>query len=68
MEFCSIPEFAELVEQEWGDSAGRNVAIAQQRIDNILGTMSPGDRAAVEGWFDALPADHAKAVMRALIR
>ena len=63
--FASTPEGAELV-KEWGRSAPRNIGIVRSRMDLMLRSMAEADRTKAEAWFNALPAQQAKAVMKAL--
>ena len=60
--FGSTEEGAACI-REWGEDAGRKLAIVRTRLDRLL---SAGEMEAASVWFDELPAAQAKAVLRAL--
>jgi|EndMetStandDraft_9_1072997.scaffolds.fasta_scaffold20003_3 hypothetical protein len=57
--FASTAEGAECV-KEWGRDAPRKVAVVRARVDQMVKSEAVGI------WFDGLPADQAKAVLKAL--
>ncbi len=63
--FATTEEGAELV-QEWRSRAGRKVGTIHDRVQRILGGMSPGEEETALAWFDNLTAAQAKSVLRGL--
>ena len=60
--FSTVPAQAELA-KEWGREAPKRLAVLKERATAILGANPE-----LGHWFDALPADQAKAILRALSR
>jgi hypothetical protein len=69
---AALQQFAESEEvggelvKDWGRGAGRKLGVVRGRLGLMLKSMPPEDRTKAEAWFDALPAQQAKAVMKAL--
>lgn len=63
--FASIPIGAELV-SEWGRGAPQKISQVWASVDQMF--MRGGDLTAALDWFDTLPPEQAKAVLRGLAR